>query len=183
MTTNLVDYSRNLFSCSSGGWEFAVSIPGPNQGVGRIALPFEAAEHSFLVSSSFWWLLAFLDPWPLDSGLWLCSHTASSYFVYGGSPGGASGEDLTCQCRRQREMRHWSLGWEDPLVKGMATHSSILARRIPWTEEPGGLQSTGSQRVWSDLACSHSVFGPSFCLSLVCFCLYFLGCATWHVGC
>ena len=36
-----------------------------------------------------------------------------------------------------------SLGWDDPLEKGMATHSSILAWRIPWTEEPGGLQSTG----------------------------------------
>ena len=35
------------------------------------------------------------------------------------------------------------LGWEDPLEKGMATHSSILAWRIPWTEEAGGLQSTG----------------------------------------
>ena len=40
-----------------------------------------------------------------------------------------------------------SLGWEDPLEEGMATHSSILAWRIPWTEEPGGLQSMGSQRV------------------------------------
>ena len=39
----------------------------------------------------------------------------------------------------------WSLGWEDPLEKEMATHSSILAWRIPWTEEPGGLQSTGLQ--------------------------------------
>ena len=39
-----------------------------------------------------------------------------------------------------------SLGGEDPLEKGMATHSSILAWRIPWTEEPGGLQSMGSQR-------------------------------------
>ena len=37
------------------------------------------------------------------------------------------------------------LGQEDPLEKGMATHSSVLAWRIPWTEEPGGLQSTGSQ--------------------------------------
>ena len=37
--------------------------------------------------------------------------------------------------------------WEDPLEEGMATHSSILARRIPWTEEPGGLQSMGLQRV------------------------------------
>ena len=40
-----------------------------------------------------------------------------------------------------------SLGWEDPLEEGMATHSSILAWRIPWTEEPGGLQSMGPQRV------------------------------------
>ena len=38
-------------------------------------------------------------------------------------------------------------GLEDPLEKGMATHSSILARRVPWTEEPGGLQSMGLQRV------------------------------------
>ena len=40
-----------------------------------------------------------------------------------------------------------SLGQEDPLEEGMAVHFSILAWRIPWTEEPGGLQSTGSQRV------------------------------------
>ena len=40
-----------------------------------------------------------------------------------------------------------SLGQEDPPEKGMATHSSILAWRIPWTEEPGGVQSMGSQRV------------------------------------
>ena len=43
-----------------------------------------------------------------------------------------------------------SLGWEDPLEKGMAIHSSILAWRIPWSEEPGGLQSMGSQRVGHD---------------------------------
>ena len=43
-----------------------------------------------------------------------------------------------------------SLGQEDPLEKGMATHSSILVWRIPWAEEPGGLQSTESQRVRHD---------------------------------
>ena len=43
-----------------------------------------------------------------------------------------------------------SLGGEDPLEEGMATHSSILARRIPWTEEPSSLQSMGSQRVGHD---------------------------------
>ena len=47
-----------------------------------------------------------------------------------------------------------SLGWEDPLEKEMATHSSILAWRIPWTEEPGGLQFTGSKRVGYDWATS-----------------------------
>ena len=43
-----------------------------------------------------------------------------------------------------------SLGREDPLEEGMATHSSVLAWRIPWTEEPGGLQSMGLQRVGHD---------------------------------
>ena len=42
------------------------------------------------------------------------------------------------------------LGWEDPLEKGMATHSGVLAWKIPWTEEPGGLQPMGSQRVGHD---------------------------------
>ena len=46
-----------------------------------------------------------------------------------------------------QEMQFLSLGWEGPLEEGMAIHSSILAWRIPWTEEPGGLQSTRSQRV------------------------------------
>ena len=46
-----------------------------------------------------------------------------------------------------RETRVQSLGWEDLLEKEMATHSSLLAWRIPWTEEPGRLQSIGSQRV------------------------------------
>ena len=46
-----------------------------------------------------------------------------------------------------QETQVGSLGWEDPLEKGKATHSSILAWRILWTEEPGGLQSMGLQRV------------------------------------
>ena len=50
-----------------------------------------------------------------------------------------------------QETRVQSLGWEDPLEKEMATHSSILAWEIPWTEEPGSLQSIGSHRVRHDL--------------------------------
>ena len=53
-----------------------------------------------------------------------------------------------------QETQVWSLGWEDPLEKEMATHSNTLAWKIPWTEEPGGLQSTGSQRVGHDWATS-----------------------------
>ena len=46
-----------------------------------------------------------------------------------------------------QETQVQSLGWKDPLEEGMATHSRILAWEIPWSEEPGGLQSMGSQRV------------------------------------
>ena len=50
----------------------------------------------------------------------------------------------------------WSLGWENTLEKEMTTHSSILAWRIPWTEEPGKLQSMGSQRIRHEWATKHS---------------------------
>ena len=61
-----------------------------------------------------------------------------------------------------------SLGWEDHLEKRMATHSSILAWRTPWTEEPGGLQSMGLQRVRRDWAHTHRfpLFAASFSLVL-----------------
>ena len=51
---------------------------------------------------------------------------------------------------KMRETQVQSLGWEDPLEKEMATHSSTLAWKIPWTEEHGRLQSMGSQRVGHD---------------------------------
>ena len=57
-----------------------------------------------------------------------------------------------------QETQVWSLGQEDPLEKGMATHSSILAWRIPWTEKPGRLQSMGSQRVRQDWATNTFTF-------------------------
>ena len=55
-------------------------------------------------------------------------------------------------------MQVLSLGWEDPLEKGMAPHSSILPWRIPRTEEPGGLQSMGLQRVRHDMNDLHIFF-------------------------
>ena len=63
---------------------------------------------------------------------------------------GFSGGSVVKNLAAMQETWVQSLGWEDPLKKEMATHSSILAWRIPWTEEPGGLQSTGSQRVRHD---------------------------------
>ena len=56
-----------------------------------------------------------------------------------------------------QETRILSLSWGNPLEKEMATHSNILAWEIPWTEEPGGLQSMGSQRVRHDLATKQQI--------------------------
>ena len=81
-----------------------------------------------------------------------------SYHLLGGAPTPAH----SCVCLgflvaqtvknlpAMQETQVRSLGWEDPLETGTATLSSILAWRIPWTEEPGGLQSLGSQRVGHD---------------------------------
>ena len=77
-----------------------------------------------------------------------------------------------------------SLGWEDSLEKGMATQSIILTWRIPWAEEPGGLQSVGSQRVehnWRDLKCTwftwytSAVFSVEFFAVLIFYPFFLLG--------
>ena len=64
-----------------------------------------------------------------------------------GFPGGSAGKESPAL----QESQVQSLGEKDPLEKEMATHSSILAWKIPWTEEPSGLQFVGSQRVRHDL--------------------------------
>ena len=64
---------------------------------------------------------------------------------------GFPGDSVVKNLPVMQEMQVQSLGWEDPLEKEMATHSSILAWRSPWTEEPGRLQSIGLQRVRDDL--------------------------------
>ena len=70
-------------------------------------------------------------------------------------------------------MRIQSLCGEDPLEEEMGPHSSILAWKIPWTEEPGGLQSMGSQRVGHDLATKHH-HHPELTIRLIFFPLSFL---------
>ena len=66
-------------------------------------------------------------------------HEDTSYYL--GFPGGSVGKESA----RNAGTGVRSLGWEDPLEKELATHSSILTWEVPWTEEPGGLQSMGSQ--------------------------------------
>ena len=83
----------------------------------------------------------------------LCKADAERFRVWPvtavGFPGGTSGKEPACQCRDE-EMWVRSQGGEDPLEKKMATHSSILSWRIPWTKEPGRLWPMGSQRVRHD---------------------------------
>ena len=69
------------------------------------------------------------------------------YSLEGGFPDGSDDEESACNVGDHVQ----SLGWEDPLEKEMATHSSVPAWEIPWTEEHGGLQSMGLQRVRQDL--------------------------------
>ena len=88
-----------------------------------------------------------------------------------------------------QEIQVWSLSRDDPLEEGMATHSSSLAWRVPWTEEPGGLQSLRSHRVrhdWSDSATAanphwhHDRSKSTVNLGVHSWCSVF--CAKWHVS-
>ena len=86
----------------------------------------------------------------MGGGIWWFFFCTQVSFVSSkgthGFPGSSDGKNLPAMWET------WirSQGWEDPLEKGIATHSSILAWRISWTEEPGGLQSMGSQSVGHD---------------------------------
>ena len=96
---------------------------------------------------------------PLLLGVFLNAFSVICYqlALNWGFPGGLAVKNLPA-VQEMQKMWVWSSGREDPLEEGVATHSSILAWIIPWTEEPGRLQSLGSQRVrqhWNDLACIH----------------------------
>ena len=73
--------------------------------------------------------------------------TEPAHTLVRGIPGGS---DSKKNLPAMQETQVPSLGWEDPLEKGMATHSSVLPWRMAWTEEPGGLQSMESSRVRHD---------------------------------
>ena len=110
-----------------------------------------------LVSNSTWW-----NKWG-DADKHSFTHLLALSFVHSfcqqifteaSFPGGSDGKESACSAGDLGS----SLGREDSLEKGMAAHSSILAWRIPWTEEPGGLLSTGSQS-WARMSDSHYVPG------------------------
>ena len=77
---------------------------------------------------------------------WVAISFSIDFFPGGFFPGSSLVAQRLKHLPAMQETWLQSLGWENPLEKEMATHSSILAWRIPWTEEPGGLQSTGLQR-------------------------------------
>ena len=82
-----------------------------------------------------------------------------------------------------QEMQVRSLGWEDPLEKEMATHSSFLALKIPWTEEPVGLQSMGSQS-WTCLTDIQVEFISFFFLIFIYYVAVLgLSCGMWDLSC
>ena len=122
-----------------------------------------------LEESSERWEQSFIEKWlcywEYEVELWGWFRIVIRYHIFRarysltGFPSGSAVTNWPA-VEQMQEMWVQSLGWEYPLEEEVATHSSTLAWRIPWTEEPGGLQSTGSHRVrhdWSDWAymCIH----------------------------
>ena len=128
-------------------WETRVQSLGPEDPVGK-----EMATHSSTLAWKIPWMEERGGPQSLGSQR-VGQDWATSLWCTLDFPGGANGNEPTCRCRRH-ETQLWSLGQEDLLEEGMATHSRILTSGSPWTQETGGLQSV-SQRVrldWSDWA-------------------------------
>ena len=107
-----------------------------------------------------------IDQWPLE-----CRHSYLGTFLavqWSGLPRWRGGEESTCQCRRHRDVSSIPGSGRSP-GGGNGTHSSVSAWEIPWTEEPGRLQSTGLQRAGRDLACTHLWLSSLFLASHICF--------------
>ena len=162
------------FSCSSLSKESALQCrrPGFDPWVGKIpwrkkwqptpvSLPGKSHGQRSLEGCSPWgrkesgtteWLtltLTYMFIWTalVLTFSFILHHFTNHVFLKGASLVAQTVKNLPAN----QDTRIWSLGWEDPLEKEMTTHSSILAWRIPWTEEPRGLQSRGLQRVGHDL--------------------------------
>ena len=132
-----------MFLCSGEKWSYKGPLPD-SQGLG---LTF----WSLLLPRLPRWHSLYNRPY-LDFSHYRLKFAAPHY--RSGLSQWLSSKESACNAR-DHEMRVWFLDWDDPLEEDMATHSSILAGKIPWTKEPGRLQSMGSQRVkhdWSNLA-------------------------------
>ena len=119
-----------------------------------------------------------MENWSLWSYMYMCVYVCVCVCIYVyiythiGFPVDSDGKNIL---PAMQETWTRSLGWEDPLEGSMATHSSIVAGKIPWTEEPGGLQSMGLQRVGHDWACLH------LCQAFVVAC-GILSCHMWDLS-
>ena len=115
-----------------------------------IYLPWSQSSYLSSVRRRRWW--------PCQLSQWVETDQIAPGIQKPGFPGGLMAKNPPAMQELQ-ETGIWALGQEDPLEEGMATHSSILAWRIPWTVEPVGLQSIGSQGTghnWTFLACTHA---------------------------
>ena len=144
------------------GW---ITPPSPTAKYAHVLIP---GSYEYVTLRGEWSVANVITLWSWDKTITLdylsgslCNHKSSYKWEAGGS-GGASGKEPASQWRRHQRTWVPFLGWEDPLEEEMATHSSILIRRLPWTEEPAGLQSIVSQRTqhnWSNLARVHRRLG------------------------
>ena len=134
--------SKNVLSCSNASF---------------LDLWLRSADFSYFQSGMYeakWTNTCSSSGWgPSHSAFFFPTYQSFLRFVLcitWASPGGASGKEPTCQCRRHKRCGFNPWVEKIPLEEGMATHSSILAWRILWTEEPGGQWSTASHRVGRD---------------------------------
>ena len=128
-----------------------------SKGLSRVFSNITVQKHQFFGTQLSIWSISHIHTW-LHSELLLGCEKEGNHFIcdnIGRLWGHCANWNLSDRKRQTLYCYHLSLGWEGPLEKEMATHSSILAWEIPWTEEPGRLQSTGSQRVRCDCVFQH----------------------------
>ena len=158
---------RELFPAAEGAQKYQAD---PGQG------------HLLSPRTALWWRLLDSQALPGFSSLYMQTEEQEPFGTWGktnripilhilSSPKWCPQASQTQTVKNLHAMQEtWvqSLGWEDPLEEGMATHSSTLAWEIPWTEEPGGLQTTGLPRVGHDWATNtHTMWNQTYLLTQV----------------
>ena len=137
-----VDMSLTLFVCM---WGYVWKQKGTNQWIFRYKTHV-SLESNYKTNLIVWYLSIYLYViyrYIWDIYIYIPYISRYIYIYIWASPVA----QMVKNVHEMQETWIWSLGWDDPLEKGMETHSNFLAWRIPWTEDPGGLQSVGLQRV------------------------------------